>query len=389
MHPGLNELIWLGSSENPSDLFKEAPRLEAVWLWDADAAIWRSAARDVPESLWTLNRVTPYASVALHFAAGVEIIWLPAWLTAPYPGPRIYGRLLDHAGRGLPSALFMATNIETGPLFALSDSTGAFRITVPVSGEYEIRIEPLGGCPLYITPDGASTDARYAVPIRVESNIIRRDIIVPEGTCERKISGTILDLDGNIVDDVRISISTEKKSTALAASTAPDADGSYIFDVPERGIYSMSLVWPSRQCLVGVSGDGNSAFGEQSDLIHIDSENIRRDIRIPAGTCKYAIAVRVITGTNGMLDAGKDVSACLSINGTKNCFILPWRSELSAYHRIVPFEDEYELFIGDRGCEARYRTLGRDDLALVPVFGGDATAIIVVEPTSAAETGGE
>lgn len=385
LHPGLNELIWLGSPESPADLFEEAPRLEAVWLWDADAAIWRGAARDVPESLWTLSRITPYASVALHFAAGVGITWPPAWLIGSHLG--IHGRLLDHAGRGLPSALFTATNSETGQLFEVSDSAGAFRITVPVNGEYKIRIERLEGCTLYVTSDGVSADARYAVPVRVESNIIHRDIIIPEGTCERKISGTILDLDGNTVDGVRVGIS-KAEGAQLSVSTAPDADGSYTLDVPERGTYRMFLSWRSRQCSVSVSSDGITILQEQRDLIHIDSEDIQRHIRIPAGTCKYAIAVRIIFLPDGILNLHDKVGVCLPIGGTKHCFMLPWRSELSAWHLIVPIEGEYELLLRDEG-RVRYRTLGRDDLAPIPVFGGDATVIIFVELTSAAETAGE
>ena len=59
LHPGLNLIGWTAEPTPVSQLFREIPQLEAVWAWDAELDNWITAARDAPEWLGGLGRLTP------------------------------------------------------------------------------------------------------------------------------------------------------------------------------------------------------------------------------------------------------------------------------------------------------------------------------------------
>lgn len=187
------------------------------------------------------------------------------------------------------------------------------------------------------------------------------------------LSGRLLDLAGHPVGEALI--------TALNPDTGPIyayilADGEVRLNVPVEGGYLITIERPG-DCPVYLTRDDFTIDQRYQQPIPIQGGRIIRDIRIPAGTCEHSIAVDVVF-ESGAIPRSLDLSACLPINGTKHCIKLPWQNELSEYRAIVPIEGEYELTISPGSVPANtYLTLGSDRLAPVPIFGSDATDIII------------
>ena len=377
LQPGANEIFWRGQPSTPADLFEDSLRLEVIWMLDDASGDWLVAGRDVPPALWTLARIEPFDDLVLYFSEGSFVTWPPVWLTGPYIGPGLGGRLLDFDGRPVDGALITALNPGTGPIYAYTLADGEVRLNVPIEGGYLITIERPDDCPAYLTRDGFTLDRRYQQPILIQDGRIIRDIHVPARACPATVSGVIASDSGDSVADAVIHFHLADADPAVAFSIRPAADGSYALRLPAPAAYNIGLEWPDRGCSVSVLGDAVALTSDAAGLLQVPAEDIRRDIRIPAGTCEHSITVDIVF-ESGAIPRSLDLSACLPINETKHCIKLPWQNELSEYRAIVPIEGEYELTISPGSSPANtYLTLGSDHLAPVPIFGSDATDIII------------
>ncbi len=377
LQPGANEIFWRGQPATPAGLFEDSQRLEAIWMLDDASGDWLAAGRDVPPALWTLARIEPFDDLVLYFSEGSFVTWPPVWLVGPYIGPGLSGRLLDLAGRPVDGALITALNPDTGPIYAYTLADGEVRLNVPGEGGYLITIERPGDCPVYLTRDGFTIDRRYQQPIPIQSGRIIRDIRIPARACSATVSGVITSDGSASINDAGVSFDLADADPAVAFSTRPRADGSYSLRLPAPATYSITLEWPARRCSVSIQHDNAAVLLGHAEPFEIPAEDVHRDIRIPAGTCEHSIAVDIVF-ESGAIPRSLDLSACLPINGTKHCIDLPWQNELSEYRAIVPIEGEYELTISPGSSPANtYLTLGSDRLAPVPIFGSDATDIII------------
>ena len=75
LHPGVNLIGWVGEPTPVSQLFREIPQLEAVWTWDAELDEWIVAARNAPEWLGGLGRVTAGMGLRMQLSGDAPVIW--------------------------------------------------------------------------------------------------------------------------------------------------------------------------------------------------------------------------------------------------------------------------------------------------------------------------
>ena len=75
LHPGVNLIGWVGEPTPVSQLFREIPQLEAVWTWDAELDEWIVAARNAPEWLGGLGRVTAGMGLRMQLSGDAPVTW--------------------------------------------------------------------------------------------------------------------------------------------------------------------------------------------------------------------------------------------------------------------------------------------------------------------------
>ena len=75
LHPGINLIGWVGEPTPVSQLFREIPQLEAIWTWDAELDEWIVAARNAPEWLGGLGRVTAGMGLRMQLGGDAPVIW--------------------------------------------------------------------------------------------------------------------------------------------------------------------------------------------------------------------------------------------------------------------------------------------------------------------------
>ncbi len=98
LQSGLNPIGWIEAEAPVGRLFNEIPRLETVYAWDAANQRYVMAARDVPQSLWTLQTLEPGAGLHLQLGGGPAVEWRR-------PATRLHGHTRLHQGLNLVAYL--------------------------------------------------------------------------------------------------------------------------------------------------------------------------------------------------------------------------------------------------------------------------------------------
>ena len=98
LQPGLNPIGWIEAEAPVDHLFNEISRLEAVYGWDAANQRYVIAARDVPQSHWTLQTLEPGAGLYLQLGAGPAVEWRR-------PATRLHSHTRLHQGLNLVAYL--------------------------------------------------------------------------------------------------------------------------------------------------------------------------------------------------------------------------------------------------------------------------------------------
>ena len=75
LHPGINLIGWVGEPTPVAQPFREIPQLEAIWAWDAELDDWIVAARNAPEWLGGLGRVTAGMGLRMQLGGDAPVIW--------------------------------------------------------------------------------------------------------------------------------------------------------------------------------------------------------------------------------------------------------------------------------------------------------------------------
>ena len=75
LEPGANLVGWVGEARPVSELFREIPRLEGIWAWDAELRDWIVAAPGAPEWLGGLGRVTAGMGLRMQLGGDQPFLW--------------------------------------------------------------------------------------------------------------------------------------------------------------------------------------------------------------------------------------------------------------------------------------------------------------------------
>ncbi|MDE2966626.1 MAG: carboxypeptidase-like regulatory domain-containing protein [Chloroflexota bacterium] len=76
LQPGDNFVGWVGEAVSVAALFGEIPEIEAVYSWNARWSRWSMAAPAMPNSLWSLRRITPGAAYLVRLGEKSRATWI-------------------------------------------------------------------------------------------------------------------------------------------------------------------------------------------------------------------------------------------------------------------------------------------------------------------------
>ena len=202
-------------------------------------------------------------------------------------------RILDAEGVPLSGATVRA-DMTGGSWFTgerPTDSDGAWAVTLS-DGEYRLWFRTPDDCELHVSGNVATPNSGEADLIRIAGHDVHRDIRIPDGYCEYAISGTVRYANGEPARGLAVSTLTIDDDTFLPAITGgaiAGEDGSYTVVVPRPASYIIHLGWPDLNCGGFVRGDELLNF-DTAEMFQVTAADIRRDIRIPAGTCEYSMS---------------------------------------------------------------------------------------------------
>ncbi len=227
-------------------------------------------------------------------------------------------RILNSEGAPLSSATVYA-NTTSAPYLTfdgerLTDSDGSWATTLS-SGEYRLWFNTPDNCGLFASDGAATPSYGEAALIRVEGNDIHRSIRIPDDYCKHAISGIITHANGEPAQSFRVSVTPTTVSDGFTPATTGE-DGLYKVVVPRSATYDIILSWPDRPCFATVNGDGSivAPLPPGTGQFNVVDGDIRRDIRIPAGTCEYSVSGTMmredgsVAGLSGILTLGGLVS---------------------------------------------------------------------------------
>lgn len=190
----------------------------------------------------------------------------------------ISGRLLDSAGQPLVGIeVEECTNICKRSGF--TDGAGRFRFSAPIPGIYKVRVWLANECKLYVR-DRSIIRLRDSVGFHVPGGEMLGDVHIPAGTCERSINGRLLDSDGQPLGDVQI----DAGGNYGWVRDNTDNDGTFSITVPREGEYELAI-FLSDDCLVYFARGRVTANWNTTHLMRVAGEDVRVDVRIPAGIC--------------------------------------------------------------------------------------------------------
>ena len=173
LEPGVNLVGWVGETTPVSQLFREIPRLEAVWAWDAELRDWVVAGRGASDWLGGLGTVSAGMGLRLQLGGGESFVWWRSteptrglvrlwtgWNLVAWSGAD--GASIDDVRKGIGTSLVSvrrwdATNQRYRS--AVSSVRRGEALWVRVSRTVN-WLQPTGIAPRLVFPGGASADAR-------------------------------------------------------------------------------------------------------------------------------------------------------------------------------------------------------------------------------------
>ena len=203
---------------------------------------------------------------------------------------KISGVLLDAAGNPLGAVYVDANDGAGSNAGAWTDADGSFSITVPSAGAYRLSIW-LDGCSVYHRRGGAVVGQEEATQIRVsESDVTGLRFQLPAGACSTKISGRVLDAEGNGIANAWVHAQIDGgSSTGRQAS----ADGSFSITLPQAGSYRVFA--SINGCSVYYKRGGAVVRQEEATQIRVSESDVTGlRFQLPAGACSTKISGRVL-----------------------------------------------------------------------------------------------
>ena len=173
LEPGVNLVGWVGETTPVSQLFREIPRLEAVWAWDSELRAWLVAGRGAPDWAGGLGAVSAGMGLRLQLGGGESFVWRRSteptrglvrlwtgWNLVAWSGAD--GATIDDVGKGIGASLVSIRRWDAANQRYRSAVSGVRRgeaLWVRVSRTVN-WLQPTGIAPRLVFPGGASADAR-------------------------------------------------------------------------------------------------------------------------------------------------------------------------------------------------------------------------------------
>ena len=277
-------------------------------------------------------------------------------------GSRITGRLLDSENNGIGNTFVYFQG--TAPGYARTDSDGHFEAYVSSSDTYRIRTV-IDGCSVHWAQDGLALSLEQASPIRVfDSDVTGVELKLRNGVCEYRVSGKVLDADGNPIVGSQVSART---SSGLRGSSRTESDGSFVITVPDVGTYWLELQRDG--CTVYYRKSGSTGIrGNASPVVVVDQDVTGLEIGVRSSGCSAKIS-----GT--LLDAGgKPIADTFAFAQTDDGEVRQVRTDSEGSFSIIIRETgTYRVGARVDGCWVYYQLAG------VTAWSHEATEINVGE----------
>ena len=250
----------------------------------------------------------------------------------------ISGVLLDADGNAIADAWIQARG-DDGSGGGRTGSDGGFVITLSSAGEYRLSFS-IDSCWMYYKRGVATIAQDSATLISVsDSGVKNVKFKLASGMCATKISGRLLDAEGNGIADTWVF--ANKQGGNWSAQT--DASGSYSITVPTAGSYRVSTRIDG--CNVNYRSNGVTGRIDRATEIRIRDESIEGiDFQIPDDMCIYRISGRLLNAdgsprANQWLTANSSVGSSGVRTGPDGSFDF-----------AVPGTSSYRMYVWIDGC---------------------------------------
>ena len=148
-------------------------------------------------------------------------------------------------------------------------SSGAYTGFAPKSGEYRVRVR-LGDCGIFYSKDGMVASRHDADVLHLSSEPVAIEFRVPHDLCVWKISGRIVDEDGDAAGGGWI----QMVSDGLHSSGEVSADGRFAIEVPDAGDYVLFTGTDVPDCHIVYASSGGTANWRQAEPITVADEDV-------------------------------------------------------------------------------------------------------------------
>lgn len=221
-------------------------------------------------------------------------------------GSQIRGRVVTTSGA--PRAgVIVAAHPHGGNSYTMNRtaSDGSFILSAPEPGEYRLRLHLTDHCRPYYSPDW-TTVANFVRSLITVGSADVNDILieVPEGLCERQITGRIMLPDGQPLADKEIGIRLGDDVPELRT----DHNGSFAIAVPTDGEYQLFFDL-EQGCTVYVNSDGFTT--RHWDRVRVEGQDTHLGLlQIPGEVCRQITITGRITAPDGQPHANTDIEVC-------------------------------------------------------------------------------
>ena len=212
----------------------------------------------------------------------------------------ISGRVLDAEGNGIANVSVHAQIDGGSSTGRQTGADGSFSITLPQAGSYRVFAR-INGCSVYYKRGGAVARQEEATQIRVsDADVIGLRFQLPAGACSTRISGVLLDAEGNPLGNASVNA---HDGTGRNANGWTDADGSFSITLPEAGSYRVSA--RINGCSVYYRlGVATTSRSDASEIRISDADVTGLRFQLAAGACSTKISGLVLDAEgNGIASA--------------------------------------------------------------------------------------
>ena len=181
------------------------------------------------------------------------------------------------------------------------DKNGAFKVKVPTDGSYRLRIWLNDQCAVFYRSDEATAEYDLADLVEVKGdNVTGLQITVPDRICGWRITGRVIDSDGNAVGDSAHAIAEDRTVFVRSISGA----GLFNILVPTRGSWRLEIRL-DEGCSMYHHVDGAVSTEDAASLLVIADDDLTGvDVVMPNGACTRQIRGRAVrTDGRGVVDA--------------------------------------------------------------------------------------